>query len=672
MSEIKMRGGKWMISVDMEIRDERIIFKFDFNLYLKDRIKAMAGARWNPETKEWSCVNNSRNLFQISYLMGNNVYAVYDQPLKEVIPPSRACYKCKYGKPKENCRLCHGSGVIKPFDHQIDMFQHIITRRQCIVAGQIGVGKTLAAINAMDWALENEGVHDWIYVGPRSALAAVKLEWLRWRPKVEPRFVTYEGLKKIVESSVGTPQGIVFDESPRIKTATAQRSQAARLITDDIRAKYKDLYYIILMTGTPAPKSPLDWYNQVETCRPGYLVEGTPDKFKYNMGLIKNEESPIGGSFPKLITWWDDNKKCRECGQFENALIHNITSGTHIYAPSINEVARLYRRMKGLTMVKLKSQCLDLPEMRYEIIRVEPSQSILNAAELITAKSSRAIQAMTFMRELSDGFQYQLDEEGTRECMLCYGSGEVSASIAPTCTEKLCPYCDSYLEEGIAMCRNCDNYVGDQTTFDINNNEEISVEDSMVRCPNCKGTGKVPRMIRKTFEVESPKDQVIIDALDEHEDVGRIVLYAGFTGSIDKLVKLCKKEKWTTIRVDGRGWDSEISRCDVEMISAFQDSDQERIAFIAHPKSGGMGLTLTASPTTYFYSNGFNGEDREQAEGRIHRPGMDVNRGATIRDIFHLPIDEYILQNLKKKRRLQNISMGMLNEEIKTMERIDD
>ena len=86
-----------------------------------------------------------------------------------------------------------------------------------------------------------------------------------------------------------------------------------------------------------------------------------------------------------------------------------------------------------------------------------------------------------------------------------------------------------------------------------------------------------------------------------------------------------------------------------------------RLAFIGHPGSAGMGLTLTASPAILYYSNDFNAESRIQSEDRIHRLGMDTNKGATIIDIFNLPTDEYVLDNLNKKRDLQSMTMGELS-----------
>jgi hypothetical protein len=77
-----------------------------------------------------------------------------------------------------------------------------------------------------------------------------------------------------------------------------------------------------------------------------------------------------------------------------------------------------------------------------------------------------------------------------------------------------------------------------------------------------------------------------------------------------------------------------------------------------------MSLTLTASPVVIFYSNDFKAENRMQAEDRIHRESMDLNLGATIIDIIHLPTDELVLKNLKEKTKLQNLTLGVISDYI--------
>lgn len=285
--------------------------------------------------------------------------------------------------------------------------------------------------------------------------------------------------------------------------------------------------------------------------------------------------------------------------------------------------------MAGLTQVIYKKDCLDLPDKIYRTVRVEPTGSIMRAAQLISAKSTRAAQALVLLRELSDGFQYQDEIVGKDTCELCNG----------------------------------------KRTYVIAGETET--------CPNCKGTGEQVRIERKIAQVDSPKERALIDLLDEHSVVGRLVIYAGFQGSIDRIKTICSRHKWAFIKMDGRG--VECVDCegnpiadDKKLLQALDASHPDRdklleeyprLAFIGQPGSGGMGFTFTASPSIVYYSNDFNAESRIQSEDRIHRAGMDKNKGATIIDILHLPTDEYVLKNLQAKRTLQKQSM----EELKTL-----
>ena len=83
-----------------------------------------------------------------------------------------------------------------------------------------------------------------------------------------------------------------------------------------------------------------------------------------------------------------------------------------------------------------------------------------------------------------------------------------------------------------------------------------------------------------------------------------------------------------------------------------------RVVIIAHPKSGGLGLTLTESRMAVFYSNDFDPESRSQAEDRIHRLGTDENLGATIVDLIHLPTDARVRDILRQNRKLELMTLG--------------
>jgi hypothetical protein len=146
--------------------DGRIELRFGYNQTLLEDIKAMSGARWNPDGKFWHIDDNEHNRFQLSYLKGEKPYAPYDAPLVDYTPKR------------------------KLFTHQVEMVRHALTRHYCIFACEMGTGKTLASIETM----ETSGITDWWYVAPKSALASVYLEMLKWGSTIRPKFLTYEAL----------------------------------------------------------------------------------------------------------------------------------------------------------------------------------------------------------------------------------------------------------------------------------------------------------------------------------------------------------------------------------------------------------------------------------------------------------------------------------------------
>lgn len=626
--------------VKMKPTDEgQIKLIFDYDEYLKDEVKVMDGARWNPDDSCWTVKNNRRNMFRIDFLSGKNPYAWYDQPLVEFTPRIPELYPQQY-----------------------KMAQEALTYHGVIWAAEMGLGKTLAAIEVIEHAFEmGKGqilpYNRWWWIGPKSALASFEVEIKRWGIKCYPeKIMTYDELVKVIKNwKAGdlAPHGVIFDEFSRCKTPTTQRSQAAFSLAEGMRADWGEQEPFLLgLTGTPAPKTPLDWYWQCEIIRPGFIREGNIHKFRDRLGVVvKKENTTTGGVYPQVMGWRDSEDKCALCGcHKENHDLEVMGQGVapHNWSRGENEVARLYKRMKGLVSVYFKRDWLKfLPEKQYRVLHCKVSRATQNAARAISSSSRSSIQALTMLRELSDGFLYEEVKEGTVTCGLCNGSKRVQVPVVE--------------EENNA-------------STPINFNPVVAAPVRMVEvdCTTCGGSGEVPRSVRKTDSVGCPKDTILEEILDDHED-GRLVVYGGFTGSLDRVIETCSRKDWKFIRVDGRGWGTNIAddvKLPAEMLDAFQNRQKEfpKLCFVGHPGSAGMGLTLTASCEIVYFSNDFNAESRIQSEDRIHRPGMDVNKGAMITDIIHLPSDMLVLKNLKEKRRLQDMSLGQFNESLKMEE----
>ena len=636
--KLKVAAGKMIREITLQKQGKRYFVSFPFNRALIAAIKQMEGAKWHgfddPPLKKWSILDSERNWFQLRWLQWRafprkfreenphlNPYARYDTQLQPYEPIS--------GRPL--------------YEHQKEMVAQALERHYCILACEMGTGKTLVAIEASENVDLTDGSEIW-YIGPRSGIKAVTLDLQKWNAKTNWEMFTYEGLvSKLKREAEITqpPKMVIFDESSKVKTPTAQRSQAAKHLADAVRDTWGDDGYVIEMTGTPAPKTPLDWWNQCEVACPGFLIEPNQGKMKTRMCHVEMRQSLTGGQYPHIVTWYDDENKCKVCGEYHDG------SEDHPFEKSVNEVALLYERMRGLVMVKFAKDCLDLPELRFEKIQLTPSVQTLRAAKAITKNAPRAITGLTLCRELSDGFQYTEEKVGMQECPLCHGDKVIQAMMP-------------------------------EQEYDINNptptNTEMGFVESEETCFNCGGTGEVPIYRRSTEAVDSPKDQYLINELDLHEDDGRYIVWGGFTGTIDKIVDLVVQQGWCVLRVDGRGYHAfgpnEYSNIDPDELLIAMDTSHprydelrkkySRICFVGHPRAGGMALTLTASRTSLFYSNDYNGEARMQAVKRGHRAGM-LNRAHTIKDLIHLRTDQLILDNLEKKVRMQNITLGELD-----------
>lgn len=634
---LKWIAGGYKLPVTIERKGERLWFTFPFSRIIMTHLKEdFAGTKWHGyeevPIKKWSVRYCYHNLFRIEYHTGNNPYRCYDIPLLGITTDKPA----------------------KP--HQFEIGSHILTYRKVIIAGEMGVGKTLSALVAA----ENAKINNLLWVAPKSAIYSVQLEVKKWNCQLDIEYATYSGLKRLVEEwPVGKPvyDMIVFDEAHKLKTPTTQRSQAAAYLADHVRREHGDNGYIVLMTGTPAPKSPVDWYGICEIACPGFLKEGDIFKFKDRLGIIQERENTMtGGTFPHLVTWLDDERKCKTCGEFADHDNHSPVDETfHVFVPSKNEVSFLHERMKGLVLVKFKKDCVDLPDKNYRIIHCKVNAELKRAAKMTVSRARSAIKALTFLRELSDGFQYTEVEDGTETCDACGGNRVLPQMV----------YCGPEITEEDIARFNRENgflpmdFVPPEQVFPSFEYPQYYKSESLA-CPNCSGSGEVTKYVRTVEEVKCPKDDVIRDLLEEYDEVGRFVCYAGYTGSIDRVCRVIEAQGWNVIRVDGRGWKSKYELKAGELLELFQSDCEDKIAFVGHPASAGTGITLTKSPVITYFSNDFSADTRIQSEDRIHRLGMDENRGATIIDIFNLPTDEYVYNNLKKKRDLQMLSLGQI------------
>jgi hypothetical protein len=619
--------------------------------HLKNEIKAMQGARWHGYNREnprkvWTVDNSPRNWFQLKYLMGGDPYEWFD----------RVLIRHGYDKPL--------------MDHQKFLCNTGLTYHYQIWAAEMGTGKTLAAQELM----ERSGCDQWFWVGPLKSLENIEREWEKWnleltwcKPKDGNALVeavreneyniyltTYERMVKFMETRLDSdplPAGVIFDESSRLKSPTAKRSKAAQDLADKIRATYgTEGGYVILMSGTPSPKSPLDWWKQCEIAWPGFLKEGSKDQLETRLGFMVQQKLP-DNVINVRIGWKDDENKCAKCAQLKDEGEHewdidNPDAPRHDFESSINEVSYMYERLNGLVSIIHKKDVLTLPDKVYEIDQCEPSPSTLRVARTIVKAAPNVMTGITWLRELSDGFMYKEMPDGLTNCQTCAGSehpGNVKAWFDPDAPNEPIQAIGMFDTEYVEM-----------------------LEERYIPCPRCKGTRQVTKHKRVAREVPCPKETKLKGRLAQCEETGRVVIFSGFQGSNDRIRSICLKEGWDVVQCDGRGWQvfdktGKPIKTDKPLQYWADLEHHQQVAFVAHPASGGLSLNLTEARMAVFWSNDFNPESRSQAEDRIHRKGMDENKGCKIVDLYHLPSDEKVHTVLKANRKLELMTMGDLS-----------
>ena len=615
-TKFKRREGNRIFTYPITLQevDGRIEF-LQSPFIMKDEIKAMRGSHWHgydedDKRKIWSIEDCQRNRFQMEVLKGTNPYQWFDRPLTIH----------DYIRPLKN--------------HQKHLADAGLTYHYQIFGAATGTGKTLSAIEV----IERSGVKKWWWVAPKSGLYAVEPEFKTWElaSDIEIELMTYEGMIKrmnLWQEGCKAPPGVVFDESQRLKNGKSQRAQAAQALADGVRTDWGMEGFALLLSGTPAPKSPVDWYSQAEIAWPGFLREGDVDQFRWRLGIFEDKETPLGDTFKELVAWKDSEDRCAVCGHMRDEKVCDVLE--HEFTSCKNEIAYLYERLKGLVVIYHKD-CLDLPDKNYRYIKCEPSPSTIRAAQAAVKMAPNVVTGTTWLREISDGFIYQNTPSGKTKCTECGGSGTQKYWVDPQDTDRVFTMPDMLNPEYVA-----------------------TLQQEEKPCWTCRGKGEIEKYERVVREIPCPKDDVIIDLLEENDDVGRILIFAAFTGSIDRITQICLKQGWDVVRVDGRGWEVfSKNRYRGNPVEYWKDMKNQRVAFVAHPQSGGLSLTLTEAWMAVFYIFDYRPESYLQAQDRIHRLGMDLNKGAVIVHIFHLESDKKIFKVIQSNRRIEMMTMG--------------
>ena len=260
--------------------------QFDFMPRIKDEVKAIEGARWNPVGKLWLVPKNRR--FEVEQLNKKYGAPVIKQRPEEYsdIPqmPEPSADIIQWAK--ENLKLM-------PYHYQLQGIERGVDFKRFINGDEPGLGKTLQSIatvtrlNAFPAlivcpsTLKENWRREWSekFTNKKALVMTDKIKntWQTYLKVgvADVMIVNYESLKKYFVASIDVPPGkklqlkyvqfkedinlfksVVFDEIHKCKDITTQQAKFAKGLS-----KGKEV--IIGLTGTPIVNGPKDLASQV-------------------------------------------------------------------------------------------------------------------------------------------------------------------------------------------------------------------------------------------------------------------------------------------------------------------------------------------------------------------------------------------------------------------------
>lgn len=244
---------------------ENALFRFDYHPNVVDFVKAIPGRRFDWDKRIWMAPTNALGEKEIEILKsfgfsigGKAAEAESEESAKQM----RTDYRVPEGTVKATLREYQHAGI-----------EYALKHPRCLIADEMGTGKTLQAITATILA----DAMPCLVICPASLKYNWKKEVQRWSDKVarvmepwdDPRsedlmliddradfyVINYDIAHKMDFSSLGL-KSVICDESHYLKTKTTRRSKSVEKILDLVER-------IIFLSGTPVTNRPAELVNQL-------------------------------------------------------------------------------------------------------------------------------------------------------------------------------------------------------------------------------------------------------------------------------------------------------------------------------------------------------------------------------------------------------------------------
>lgn len=245
----------------------RLIFEFQYHPDIVAAIKEIPGRLWDAKKKVWS----TPPVLAVVEIADTYGFSISESLRKTLLTSAKREAELleKSASTDADISVDTLSGTLMPYQKAGVAYASSVGR--CLIADQMGLGKTVEAIAT----LELRDAFPAVIVCPASLKENWRREINKWLPhrtvnivsgktdivNADVNVVNYDILYKFVEAiqHLGV-NGLVLDESHYVKTASSKRTKAAK----DIANKVPKSGSVLLLSGTPVTNRPSELVSQLE------------------------------------------------------------------------------------------------------------------------------------------------------------------------------------------------------------------------------------------------------------------------------------------------------------------------------------------------------------------------------------------------------------------------
>jgi SNF2 family DNA or RNA helicase len=245
----------------------RLVFEFPYDQDIVAEIKQLQGRLWDVKKRVWTAPP-SLSAVEIADKYGFSISKSLRDTLLKAAKRETELLEASTSTDADVV-IPTLSGTLMPYQKAGVAYASTVGR--CLIADQMGLGKTVEAIAT----LESKDAFPAIIVCPASLKENWRREFAKWLPhrtvnvvsgktdivSCDVNVVNYDILYKFVEPIKHLePNGLILDESHYVKNATSKRAKAAK----DIAASVSRSGAVLLLSGTPVMNRPAELVSQLE------------------------------------------------------------------------------------------------------------------------------------------------------------------------------------------------------------------------------------------------------------------------------------------------------------------------------------------------------------------------------------------------------------------------